>query len=352
MDITIVTPVYAPYYHLGGPAKSVPNLTSLLELQGYHVGVHTPLHGFKPNSQKNVTYYSPSYLDRFFNLFMRTKHPVMNLTIGVIKQLKREDCVVLNCGFYLPNLFIGLYAIYFLRCQNVIFIPRGSGSEKRRDRNKLLKNIYLVFENLYLRHCTLVKLDSNEQVSCYKSKKLSCVPNIITVQKLPDFDRPIDGVFLGRPELEKGVDRFIELARKFPRKKFLIMATHANQYTADTETIENITLLVEPSQDLICRKLEQSKLFYLYSSGEGVSMALLEAVERGVIPLCNLAALPECFLNIPGIRVISAENDGSEEFSSYLTDDLAILRGLLRLKINNTYSAEAVTNKLKSEVFG
>ena len=340
MTITchIVTPVYAPFFDKGGPAKSVPNIVKYTRELGFHTIVHTVEHGTVNRSLNDVNYYKSTAIDRLFNLFTRSKNSFLLLTLGAIKKIGSNDTLILNCGFFLPNLILGLYAVYFLKNDKVFFIPRGSGNPKRLDFNFALKRVFLFLENLYLRKVTLIALSDKENISCYKYKRSVIIPNAIKISELKSGERNIDMIFLGRPTHEKGIEIFLKITRDYPEKSFCLIATSQNQYTKKISELINVKTFINPSQQTIKSILEQSKLFFLQSLGEGLSMALLEAAERGVIPVCNKAALPEIFYNIDGLGSFDDEDSVRSGLEKLTKTDLSRVSTQVRDCIQANYS--------------
>ena len=126
----------------------------------------------------------------------------------------------------------------------------------------------------------------------YESKIEVVTGSVITDQTYACDEREIDVIFVGRLTEYKRPDIFFslmkDLAEKVPEVKIKVvgdgpMSNELKQYTEVNSLTSNIEFLGKRKD--VLQLLGNSKVFVLTSRWEGVSIAMLEAMALGVVPV-------------------------------------------------------------------
>lgn len=342
--ILVISPAYEPFYHLGGPSKSVPKLVKCLRRNRNKVNVVTANHGSKDFKKNFGTIYCNStFLDSFFHSFLiRTKNPFFNCIFIGLKLLKKSDILILNCGFYFPNTILGIVAMIWRK--KILFIPRGASGQNRMKRNFYLKKIICSIDNIFLKKSTLVQLSLNEDISIYKPRRILNVPNIIEGNnESKQSSKKLQICFLGRPVKDKGFEEFLKLSKQFSHIKFI--AIISQEHKKNIAGLNNIDIFVNPDQELIKKILSMSHFNFLWSIGEGLSMSLLEGASVGCLPLINPLANDKVFSG--NEYVFSDLNQLSNYINKFNYNEWRSKSETLKKSIRNSCSHDAVYKKLK-----
>lgn len=141
----------------------------------------------------------------------------------------------------------------------------------------------------------LAKMSQQNLVLCQRSLQFMQDRFAITPQKVPNFvdsslllekAKNITGpvkqvIFVGNITEHKGAGEAYALARCFPQIRFLLVGNIGTQ-VASWDKPENVTLTgLLPQEQVICL-LDESDVFLFPSHTEGCSMALMEAMARGL----------------------------------------------------------------------
>lgn len=141
----------------------------------------------------------------------------------------------------------------------------------------------------------LVKLSSENIVLCGSSQQFleenygaeaSKIPNFVEETMLRRDAKLIrpriqQALFVGRVEQAKGAEELFFAARQLPNIRFDLVGDVSRQ-AAKWAIPENIRLLGSLPNEQVIRLLDEADVFLLPSYTEGCSMALLEAMARGV----------------------------------------------------------------------
>ncbi len=319
MKILILTPVYEPYFELGGPAKSIKKIVLALIKKGHEVTVLTQEH-YPCNYSDFSIYLKANFIDRALNKLLNftiNQYIVSNF-IFLIKNVRSYDAIYLNCGFYFNNSVAGILG-KILR-KKILFSPRGSYSIARANNKKILKKILYLFDYIFWMHNSVVILLSDKERLDYvhNKKNINIIPNIyennIQFVKRENILKKI--IFLGRPEENKGWDIFCNIANKYSDKyHFVAIISYEKNIKANFNEI-----YINPPQEKISMKLIESDYIFMFSDGEGMSMSILEACYYKVIPIVNnnsvfseimegcilvnnLDEIEDCFENLHSVNV-------------------------------------------------
>lgn len=163
--------------------------------------------------------------------------------------------------------------------------------------------------------------------------------------------------FVGRVSCPKGAEEIYELAKRFPEKTFALAGSVVPP--VDTwEKPENLRLLGRITSSKVMEILDDADLFLFPSHSEGFSIALMEAMARGVpclafdsvganedmladgcgitVPYGDVAAMEQAIhtLKDPAIRQTISENALSKVCNNYTTDAvLSLFKSLYESKL-------------------
>jgi len=156
-----------------------------------------------------------------------------------------------------------------------------------------------------------------------KSKNFICATNPkTTVIKIPNFiseseirkdekkiNDPLKNIiYVGFVRKAKGFEEIIQVAKSFPDKKFTLIGQVDPSYIGMSYP-SNINLINYASRDVIFKYLDESDMFLFPSHSEGFSIALLEAMARGLPIVCSdVGANAEMVENKVGGYVIEPKN--------------------------------------------
>lgn len=111
------------------------------------------------------------------------------------------------------------------------------------------------------------------------------VSNFVEAESILDKKRIRKNIekalFVGRVSVHKGVKEIYELARFFPNISFELIGEISKE-TAEWDKPENVELLGIKSHDEVISHLDNADVFIFPSHTEGFSLALAEAMARGV----------------------------------------------------------------------
>jgi glycosyltransferase involved in cell wall biosynthesis len=107
--------------------------------------------------------------------------------------------------------------------------------------------------------------------------------------------------------LIKGVDRFLELAKSVPEKKFILIGPQKEAFDwVKSQNIPNLELVEKLKREEITSYYSKSKYIALFSRFEAFGMVILEGMCNGCIPVCMVnsgTAEILSFKDSPGITL-------------------------------------------------
>ena len=112
------------------------------------------------------------------------------------------------------------------------------------------------------------------------------VPNFIEESMIASRPKEIRNTFtrifyVGRVSIPKGAEEIYELAQRFPDKSFVLAGGVVSPVDC-WELPNNVQLIGRLTSDNVMRLLDEADLFLFPSHSEGFSLALMEAMARGV----------------------------------------------------------------------
>ena len=168
---------------------------------------------------------------------------------------------------------------------------------------------------LYLKK--LLKLSDANLVLCENSKKYLSnefdsesekIPNFINENLLvskKDISPEIKKVlFVGRVSEEKGAFEAFKVASAFPEITFEFVGAYSDD-VIETNLPLNVHLLGTMPHEKVVSKLDESDLFLFPSHSEGFSIALMEAMARGVPVISTDVGANQDMLEEKGGKVVS-----------------------------------------------
>jgi glycosyltransferase involved in cell wall biosynthesis len=334
MNILYVTPAYKPAYKYGGPVHSVSAAAETLVAKGHNVTVFTtngnadedvdvPLN--QPIDVEGVTVWYFQRTEPIKKVF--SSIPYLAQSTGflyapqmkdqLIKIMPEVDIVNTQLPYNYPTYIAGRVARQFKK--PLFYHQRGDFDPVRLKYRGLKKRLYIRFVEMpNLRYATgLVALTERESES-YRllglKNPIHIIPNGIHTNKMKQvptenfsqiFNIPSDSVvilFLGRLHVLKGanqlIEGFLKIQEKIP-ESVLIMAgpdQHGLQASfidqvKQANLIDRVIFPGMVSGETKSNLLARADLFCLPSSGEGFSMAVLEALASQTAVLLS----PGCY---------------------------------------------------------
>ncbi|MBE6807671.1 MAG: glycosyltransferase family 4 protein [Ruminococcaceae bacterium] len=182
------------------------------------------------------------------------------------------------------------------------------------------------------------------------------VPNFIKEEVVSDHPKTIRDVltrifFVGRVSEPKGAAEMYELAKRFPDKTFALAGGVVPP--VDTwEKPDNLRLLGRISSPKVMEILDDADLFLFPSHSEGFSIALMEAMARGVPCLAyeTVGANSDMLAEDCGVTVPYGDVDALERAIRALEDPAkrqTISQNANR-RVRNQYTTDAVLSLFKS----
>ncbi len=138
----------------------------------------------------------------------------------------------------------------------------------------------LADERLVLCENSRSYLEKNYGISSHK------IPNFIDESCILGEEKKISDkltrvIFVGKVTAAKGSNDIFELAERFPEISFKLVGDIVDD-AADGEKADNIELLGGISYEAVLSKLDEADVFLFPSHSEGFSLALTEAMARGL----------------------------------------------------------------------
>lgn len=181
------------------------------------------------------------------------------------------------------------------------------------------------------------------------------VPNCVDPSVVTDKPKEIRDMFtriffVGRVSKEKGAREIYELARRFPDKVFALAGGIVPPVDI-WEKPDNVQLLGRLTSDNVIRLLDQADLFLFPSHTEGFSIALVEAMARGVPCLAfdSVGANSDMLADDCGVTVPLGDIDALEQAIRDLESPTKrrIISENAVAKVRNHYTTDAVLSLFK-----
>lgn len=182
------------------------------------------------------------------------------------------------------------------------------------------------------------------------------VPNFIAKTAILDSQKEIAQtaqrvVFVGRVSEAKGAAEIYALAKRFPEMTFELVG-EVSELVASWEKPENILLYGGMSPKQVQEHLDSADIYLFPSHSEGFSVALMEAMARGVPAIAtDVGANADMLSNSCGIIVKKGDVDAMEQALKKLQD--SSLRKEISCKsvekVRTHYTADAVILLLKKQ---
>lgn len=147
------------------------------------------------------------------------------------------------------------------------------------------------FERLCAKAKNILVLNSSskEYVNGIVNKKIDIVPNYIdrtlVIEKKNVGDTIKRVVYVGHIKKAKGVCEIFELARKHADIEFLLVGPITEEFTIDemlSNSVGNLKIEGPKTSEEVRTYLDEADIFLFLSHTEGFSLALLEAMSRGI----------------------------------------------------------------------
>lgn len=181
------------------------------------------------------------------------------------------------------------------------------------------------------------------------------VPNFIDEKYIANESKAIRDVveeilFVGRVSRAKGALELFEVAKNFPSIRFSLIGSVDSKICTDNLP-ENISLLGQCDHDEVIEAMDRADLFFLPTHSEGFSLALLEAMARG-LPAITTDVGANADMMSGGCGAVVPVGDVSgmrEKIESFLSaDSRSEASQIARCKVTNEYTMSKVVDIIKS----
>ena len=197
------------------------------------------------------------------------------------------------------------------------------------------KKALCMSERVYVLNCTSEKFCSR-----FAPQKTKLCPNSIEERLIADAHQICESVkvvvYVGHLYASKGIEAIIATSKKYPDIQFNVVGKFNDRYNKRCNT-NNLFFVGEKNETEVLKELDNADIFLFPSHSEGFSIALLEAMARG---------LPAIATNVGANREM-LENKGGIVFDC-ISDDAIDLSRITDAKKRNEMSAWAI-RKVKSK---
>lgn len=159
-------------------------------------------------------------------------------------------------------------------------------------------------------------------------------------------------VYIGHIRKTKGIDEIVEVSKKYPSYKFILVGPVTEDYTNNYfSQFKNIVLVGDQPHERIIDYLDDADLFLFPTYTEGFSNSLLEAMARGVpVVTTNVGANEDMLENVGGYLVNPKDVEGLcnkiKDIESYETRLFMSSWNIRKVKEN--YALQTVFNKIRN----
>lgn len=127
---------------------------------------------------------------------------------------------------------------------------------------------------------------TSERFCCqFAPDKTKLCPNSIEERLISDFHQISESVrtavYVGHLYASKGLEAVIATAKKYPSVCFRVVGKYNDRYNDNCNT-ENLVFVGEKNEAEVLEELDNADMFLFPSHSEGFSIALLEAMARGL----------------------------------------------------------------------
>ena len=218
---------------------------------------------------------------------------------------------------------------------------------------KVLRKLVKISDvNLVLCENSRRYLEKNFCVTSYK------IPNFLNEEMIISYDRSHKekvetAFFVGRVEPAKGAKEIFELAKRLPNIEFLL-AGEVNQSVIGWDKPNNITFVGKISHQEVLREMDNADVFIFPSHSEGFSLALTEAMARGLpIIATDVGAAEDMLAENCGIIVPVGDTEKMvEAFVTMSSRDVRIAFSKNSInKVKNQYTTDVIILAMKKLYF-
>ncbi len=170
----------------------------------------------------------------------------------------------------------------------------------------------------------------------------------LTEKQRFDFITICDSTSLNRCLL-KGIDRFVEVAKFFPNKKFALIGMNNQAFRAMfPESTSNILVISKTPFAELLKILQKSKVYLQLSRRESFGSAVFESIVCGCIPIvADIGGLPE-IVSKPGLRI--GEFDKEELWLNQINEILVQSNELMPEEAKKVVEIKFAFEKRKAEL--
>ena len=179
------------------------------------------------------------------------------------------------------------------------------------------------------------------------------VPNFINEESITNLTKNINetiekAFFIGRVSVEKGAKEIYDLAHLFPKIKFELGGAISKEVYA-WDKPDNLTLLGLIKHEEVLHKMDEADVFMFPSHTEGFSIALMEAMARGLPSIATDVGANKDMIESFGGVVVSVSNvlEMAQALNEIQSKDVRVSMSQWCVnKVKNNYTTNAIFEKL------
>jgi glycosyltransferase involved in cell wall biosynthesis len=282
---------------------------------------------------------------------LRFFHPRLS---GMLRALESADADI----YYQRNTSgaTGIAAIFCRKQSRVFVYGAGSDTDFSFTKSRLdnLRDRFLYYMGIKMADGIVVQNRYQEKLCLEKlGKPAKMISNgVKIVDSLSSSPRDLV-VWVGAIRRVKGPELFLELARRLPDTRFVMIGgdtptekSFAERVVESSRRLDNLTLTGRLSTSDVAEYLKRAALLVNTSEVEGFPNAYLEAWNYGV-PVVSLSDV-DGLIEQEGLGVVCKDIDEMEHVLASLTTDrgkLKVMAGNARLLVRERFSSEALARE-------
>lgn len=222
------------------------------------------------------------------------------------------------------------------------------------------RKIYVVLLSLLFNQADgIIVLNSKSYKYCKNmcNKKIKQIPNFIS-ERFSDVEKKISEeittvLYAGHIRKTKGIDEILQTAKFFPHYRFVLVGPITEDYPQymPKKMYDNVYFTGGLSHDEVIKKMDEADVFLFPSYTEGFSVALLEAMSRGLPCVAtDVGANRDMIENYGGIIILQNDpimiRDALDKMKN--KEDRKQMSCWNKVKVKERYAIETVMKNIES----
>lgn len=340
MKILLISPLPPPN---GGDATWTEKILKYFNLLNLNVAhVNTSIIG-----KRAITLsYKINYVHEFSRLFR-----IWYSTVKILMKF-RPDVVHLASNCSPRGIFRDFGTILLVKLMNIKLVLHCHSNVYDSIGKSLISIAFLRSSVNFAAEVLVLNIESEKYVNSLRKRGCNIVPNFIengfVLNEKIIRDNVEDILFVGHLVKTKGVLEFVEVAKRFPYIRFTMAGILSDEINV-IKLPENVYLVGDVENAKVMELLDCADVFLLPTYTEGFSIAILEAMSRGLPIITTPVGSNKEMLELNGaILVPVGDVDGISEAIKKLECPV-VRKDMSKWNINkvrNCYTASAVINRL------